>query len=104
MVCLPVRGTSATSCAIKNVGTDPRISPNIYCPFGERALHNLKRGWKVPPILYHQITQINFLPTCWGGLRWGIHSPSQPLTKGKEVGADAFISPDSSLGKISILI
>jgi len=27
MVCLPVRGTGATSCAIKNVGTDPRISP-----------------------------------------------------------------------------
>jgi len=29
MVCLPVRGTGATSCAIKNVGTDPRISPTM---------------------------------------------------------------------------
>ena len=29
MVCLPVRGTGATSCAIKNVGTDPRISPKM---------------------------------------------------------------------------
>jgi len=43
MVCLPVRGTSPTSCAIKNVGTDPRISP-----IDIRLVRGTRRGFRTP--------------------------------------------------------
>ncbi|HZX15082.1 MAG TPA: hypothetical protein VFF49_11865 [Thermodesulfobacteriota bacterium] len=73
MVCLPVRGTSPTSCAIKNVGIDPRISP-----IDIRLVRGTRLGFRTPHLVELKYTDRRGFLTSWINAHKSIRDKNVP--------------------------